>query len=98
MTSVCSNGVAPSTEKTALLVASGGDIDTLIADVLAGEGWSIQRAETAQRALDFARVKPFDLIITGRETRVAEDVELLRKIRSARPHVRMIILTDKFTP
>jgi len=98
MTSLCNSGVAPSTEKTALLVASGGDIDTLIADVLAGEGWSIQRADTTQRALDLARVKPFDLIITGREARVAEDVELLRKIRSARPHVRMIILTDKFTP
>jgi len=38
------------------------------------------------------------LIITGRETRVADDLELLRKIRSARPHVRLIILADKFTP
>jgi CheY-like chemotaxis protein/anti-sigma regulatory factor (Ser/Thr protein kinase) len=79
-------------------VASGGDVDRLIADVLASEGWSIQRVDNNQLALTLARAQQFDLIITGRETRVAEDVELLRKIRSARPHLRLIILTDKFTP
>lgn len=98
MTTPCSSGVAPSTEKTALLVASGGDVDRLLADVLASEGWSIQRVDNTQSALALARAKPFDLIVTGREARVAEDVELLRKIRSARPHIRLIILTDKFTP
>lgn len=98
MTTPCSNRVVPIARKTALLVASGGDVDQLLTDVLASEGWSIQRAVDNQHALGLARAKPFDLIITGRETRVAEDVELLRKIRSARPHVRLIILTDKFTP
>jgi len=38
------------------------------------------------------------LVITGRKTRGPEDIELLRKIRSARPHLRLIILTDKWTP
>jgi len=42
--------------------------------------------------------KPFDLIVTGWEARVAEDVELLRKLEVPAPHVRLIILTDKFTP
>jgi anti-sigma regulatory factor (Ser/Thr protein kinase)/CheY-like chemotaxis protein len=98
MTTPCSNAVAPAAEKTALLVASGGDIDELLTNVLASEGWSIERVADNQHILDLARAKPFDLIITGRETRVAEDVELLRKIRSARPHIRLIILTDKFTP
>jgi DNA-binding response OmpR family regulator len=98
MTTPCSSAVAPTTEKTALLVASGGDIDELLTNVLASEGWSIRRVADNQQLLAIARAKPFDLIVTGRETRVAEDVELLRKIRSARPHVRLIILTDKFTP
>jgi DNA-binding response OmpR family regulator len=98
MTTPCSDGVAPTKEKTALLVASGGAIDELLTNVLASEGWSIQRALDNQHILELARAKPFDLIITGRETRVAEDVELLRKIRSARSHIRLIILTDKFTP
>jgi anti-sigma regulatory factor (Ser/Thr protein kinase) len=65
---------------------------------LASEGWGIERVDNTQRALALASAKPFDLIVTGREARVADDVELLRKIRSARPHVRLIILTDKFTP
>jgi len=98
MTNPCSGAVALTTEKTALLVASGGEIDELLTNVLASEGWSIQHVVDNQHILEVARAKPFDLIITGRETRVAEDVELLRKIRSARPHVRLIILTDKFTP
>ena len=98
MTTPCSSAVAPTTEKTALLVASGGDVDELLTKVLSSEGWSIQRVIDNQHILELARAKPFDLIVTGRETRVAEDVELLRKIRSARPHVRLIILTDKFTP
>jgi DNA-binding response OmpR family regulator len=98
MTTPCSSAVAPTTEKTALLVTSGGDIDELLTNVLASEGWSIQRVVDNQQVVALAKAKPFDLIVTGRQTRVAEDVELLRKIRSARPHVRLIILTDKFTP
>ena len=98
MTTPCGSVAASTTEKTALLVASGADIDELLTNVLASEGWSTQRVLDNQHILELARAKPFGLIITGRETRVAEDVELLRKIRSARPHIRLIILTDKFTP
>jgi anti-sigma regulatory factor (Ser/Thr protein kinase)/CheY-like chemotaxis protein len=98
MTTPCSSAVAPTTQKTALLVASGGEVDELLMNVLASEGWSIQRVVDNQHILELAVAKPFDLIVTGRETRVAEDVELLRKIRSARPHVRLIILTDEWTP
>jgi anti-sigma regulatory factor (Ser/Thr protein kinase)/CheY-like chemotaxis protein len=98
MTTPCSSAVAPTAQKSALLVASGGEVDELITTVLADDGWSIQRVADNQHILALAKAKPFDLIVTGRETRVAEDVELLRKIRSARPHVRLIILADKFTP
>jgi len=90
--------VTHAAQKTALLVASGGEVDQLLTKVLAKEGWSIERAVDNEQALALARGKAFDLIITGGKARVAEDVELLRKIRSARPHVRLIILTDKFTP
>src|SRR5262249_22986763 len=67
MTTLCTSKVAPNAEKTALLVASGGEIDRLIADVLASEGWSVQRVDNTQLALSVARAKQFDLIITGRE-------------------------------
>jgi DNA-binding response OmpR family regulator len=98
MTTHCSDGAAPTTEKTALVVESGRDIDELLTSVLASEGWRIQRVVDNQHLLALAGAKPFDLIVTGPKTHLAEDVELLRKIRSARPHVRLIILTDKFTP
>jgi len=98
MTTPCNSAAAPKAQKTALLVASGGDVDALVTKVLRSEGWSIQHVVDNDQVLALAKSEPFDLIITGRETRVADDLELLRKIRSARPHVRLIILADKFTP
>jgi anti-sigma regulatory factor (Ser/Thr protein kinase)/CheY-like chemotaxis protein len=91
MTTPCSSG------KIALVVASGGDVDELLTSVLASEGWSIEHAIDNQHALARATTEPFDLIVTGRKTLGREDVELLHKIRSSRPHVRLIILTDEWT-
>jgi anti-sigma regulatory factor (Ser/Thr protein kinase)/CheY-like chemotaxis protein len=79
-------------------VPSGGEVDELLTGVLVGEGWRVQRAVDNHQALVLAAAEPFDLIVTGRKTLGPDDVELLRKIRNARPHLRLIILTDKFTP
>jgi anti-sigma regulatory factor (Ser/Thr protein kinase)/CheY-like chemotaxis protein len=98
MTSSSTIAVAPTPQRTALVVASGSGIDDLLMSVLATEGWSIQRIVDNQDVLSFARTNPLDLIITGRKTSGPEDIELLHKIRSARPHVRLIILTDEWTP
>lgn len=98
MTTSPTGAVAPTAQKTALVVASGSDIDELLTSVLATEGWNIQRTVDNQNVLFLARTSPFDLIITGRKTSGPEDLELLRKIRSARPHIRLIILTDEWTP
>lgn len=94
MATPCSSALAT---KTALLVSSGGEIDQLLTTVLASEGWSIQRVIDNHQALARAKAEPFELIITGRKTLGIEDIEVLRKIRSARPHVRLIILTDEWT-
>ena len=85
-------------QRIALVVPSGSEVDELLTGILAGESWSIRRAVDNEHALALATTDPFDLIITGRKTLGPDDVELLRKIRSARAHVRLIILTDKFTP
>jgi len=98
MTAPCISAGAPVPQKTALLVPSGGDVDGLVTSVLVSDGWNIQHAVDNQHALALATIEPFDLIVTGRKMLNPEGVELLRKIRSARPHVRLIILTDKFTP
>src|ERR1700674_2029365 len=98
MTTPCSSAVAPAPKKNALVVTSGGDVDELLTSVLASEGWILQRAVDNQHALTLATKEQFDLIVTGRKTLGPEDVAFVRKIRSSRPHVRLIILTDKFTP
>ncbi|HKW31490.1 MAG TPA: ATP-binding protein [Candidatus Acidoferrum sp.] len=97
MTDPCSCADAVQ-QKTALVVASGSGIDELLTSVLTTDGWSIQRAVDNQHALSLAITAPFDLIVTGRKMLGPEDVELLHKIRSARARVRLIILTDRFTP
>ena len=38
------------------------------------------------------------LILTSEKTSGKEDIELLRKLRLARPHTRLIILTDESAP
>ena len=96
MPSPCNSDTAA--QRIALVVPSGGEVVDLLTTVLESEGWNIQHAVDNQHALALATTEAFDLIITGRKTLGPEDVELLRKIRSARPHVRLIILTDKFTP
>jgi anti-sigma regulatory factor (Ser/Thr protein kinase)/CheY-like chemotaxis protein len=93
MTTPCT----PSTQ-TALIMTSSGEVDKLLTGVLTSEGWTIQRVADNQNVLDLAKTTPFDLIIIERKTRRPEDVELFHKIRSARPHVRLIILADEFTP
>ena len=49
-------------------------------------------------ALELTGSRPFDLIVTGEKTSGREDLELPLKIRRARPHTRMIILTDTGKP
>ena len=41
---------------------------------------------------------PFDLVITDSKNLSSENLEIVHKIRAARPHARLIILADQFTP
>jgi anti-sigma regulatory factor (Ser/Thr protein kinase)/CheY-like chemotaxis protein len=62
------------------------------------EAWDICEVSDNQTVMSQLVQRPFDLIITSEKTSGLEDLELLRKIRRSRPHIRMIILTDKGTP
>ena len=42
--------------------------------------------------------RSFDIVLTAENTLGMADVALLRKIRLARPHTRLIVLTDERTP
>ena len=88
----------PTSQKTVLVVASSPGVDAMLTEVLMGGGWNIRRVVDNRTVLSIAKEDSFDLIITGQKTHEKEDVELLREIRSVRPQVRMIILTDETTP
>jgi anti-sigma regulatory factor (Ser/Thr protein kinase)/ActR/RegA family two-component response regulator len=87
-----------SVSQTALIINSGAELNELLTRVLSRDNWSIDHAANNEEALELAKRDAFDLIITGRKTRGPEDVEFLRKLRGSRPHVRMIILADEWTP
>jgi anti-sigma regulatory factor (Ser/Thr protein kinase)/CheY-like chemotaxis protein len=92
--------IAPgvSVSQTALVIDSGPELNDLLNRVLSQDGWNVDHAANHEEALELAKHDPFDLIITGRKTRGPEDIEFLRRIRGSRPHVRMIILADEWTP
>jgi anti-sigma regulatory factor (Ser/Thr protein kinase)/CheY-like chemotaxis protein len=94
------NPVTPTSpsRKTALVVDSGPEINELLRGVFRQEGWDMMTVPDNQAVLSLAPGCPCDLIITGRKTGGTKDLELLHKIRGLRPHLRLIILTDEWTP
>lgn len=93
------SGPAPVNEpRRALLIDSGPELNSLLTDLCDQHHWDIRSAKDNQEALELSRSHTFDLIITGERTSGQQDIELLRRLRLVRPHTRLIILTDEFTP
>jgi CheY-like chemotaxis protein/anti-sigma regulatory factor (Ser/Thr protein kinase) len=88
----------PDPPKIALVVDSSTEINELLDGVFASENWSVQRVSDHDAALTAIAAKPFDLIILESKKLSAENLEVVHKIRAARPHARIIILADQFTP
>ncbi len=84
--------------KKALLIDADEPTRAFLANALDPGEWSIRHAANNHVALELAQATHFDLILTSEKTSGKEDVELLRKLRSARPHTRLIILTDESAP
>jgi DNA-binding response OmpR family regulator len=84
--------------KFALIVNADPEVSKALCSILNPEEWNIVHAPDNRSVLKLVEARPFDLIITGTESSGKEDVDLLRRIRNVRPHVRLIILTDESTP
>jgi len=84
--------------RDALVVDANQELKELLGGTLKRGAWAIHYVRSNQEALLATRSKAFELIITSERTSGHEDIELLRKIRSARPHTRLIILADVGTP
>ena len=88
----------PFVVQNALVVGADLQIETLVVSVLKPDGWVVTSAPDNLAALAVARARVFDLIVTSDQTSGREDVELLRQLRRARPHTRLIILAGDSTP
>lgn len=84
--------------KFALMVDADPEVSSALCGILNSEEWNIVHAPDNRTVLKLVEAKHFDLIITGTESSGKEDIDLLRRIRRLRPHVRLIILTDERTP
>jgi anti-sigma regulatory factor (Ser/Thr protein kinase)/ActR/RegA family two-component response regulator len=81
-----------------LFIDADPQVRAMLVDILDPLVWSVQHAPNNKTALAVATATHFDLILTSETTSGKEDLELLRKIRSVRPHTRLIILTEESTP
>jgi len=84
--------------RQALLIDSSPELKRMLTDLCDQHDWDIRSARDNQEALELFQSHPFDLIITGERTSSHQYIELLRRLRLVRPHTRLIILTDEFTP
>lgn len=74
------------------------EIENLLLTVLKPRSWVVRSLPDNLAALAAARARAFDLIVTSDKTSGREDIELLRQIRTVRPHTRLIILAGESTP
>jgi anti-sigma regulatory factor (Ser/Thr protein kinase)/ActR/RegA family two-component response regulator len=98
MNALSSVEMRPFPIRTALLVGKDSEIEARVRNSLDPTTWAIQHVEDNAAALTTAQRKSFELIVTSEETTGKEDIELLRKLRSIRPHTRLIILAGESTP
>jgi DNA-binding NarL/FixJ family response regulator len=86
------------TQRTALVIDPDNELVDELSKILRPPEWIIQTAPENDAALGLVKKARFDLIITSDKSSAKEDLDLLRKIRRAHPHTRVIILTDDSTP
>ena len=98
MNSISKPVLRPLVVKDVLVVDADPEIRVLLSSILKPEVCAIHYVPDNKVALNWARAKAFDLIVTGERTSGRQDIELLGKIRRARPHTRLIILTTESTP
>lgn len=84
--------------KSALVVGASGATSVALGELFASIGWTVVEVPDNETAFHSVESRAFDLIVTGERSSGTEDVDLLRKIRAVRPHIRIIILTAESTP
>jgi DNA-binding NtrC family response regulator len=84
-----------SKRRSVLMIRGSREIDQELEKLFDPDLWKISYAQDNATALESATAEAFDLIVTSATTTGAEDVALLQRLRIARPHTRLIILTER---
>ena len=85
-------------KRIVLVVDDDPVIQRLVRTVLSSPEWTVEISCDSQDAFARLKDKPYDLVLTGLSTSGLEDVDLLRRIRRIRPHLKMIIMAAESTP
>lgn len=88
----------PVAVKNLMLVDADAEVSSLVSSMFEKAIWAVHKAPNNQAALELARATSFQVIITSDKTSAVADLALLGKIRTIRPHTRLIILTGESTP
>lgn len=84
-------------QKMVLVVAcEDSQVKVLVSTILSS--WKLECARDNKEALALMEKSAFDVVITDQTRTGLEGVELLRKLRQARPHTRVIIVADRRNP
>ncbi len=81
-----------------LLIEPSAERDSGLAELFDPSFWKMNYADKNETALELAKAKVIDLILTNAATTCSEDIVLLQKLRIMRPHMRVIILTNERVP
>ena len=70
-------------------------IREILAEFLSLEGFSVHTVEDGEKALTELRLKPYDLLITDNNMPTLSGVELVKKVRSARMTLPVILASGR---
>ncbi|MEM3442609.1 MAG: response regulator [Candidatus Bathyarchaeia archaeon] len=76
-----------------LIVDDDENIRKVLATILEEEGYAVETAETAQKAIEKTKKKFYNLALIDIRLPDMEGIELLTKIRDSVPRMRKIIIT-----
>ena len=76
-----------------LLVDDDPEVLRMLQRVLAGDGYAVQTAPSAEKALDLARQDSFDVVLSDLSLPNLDGLGLLRALRAEHPDIPFILLT-----
>ena len=88
----------PKERRRALLIEALPESNPDLEGLFDERHWSVSYAANNASALVMAKIENYDVILTNARTTCAEDVDMLRRLRTVRPHTRVIILVKEWVP